>query len=273
MKRTIVIFSLMVLTVLMLFGANQVMLYAKPPVAAQETMATANQLYESGQFARAAQAYEQLLDQGFSDSSLFFNLGNAYFKQGDYGRAIFNYRQAERLAPRDADIRANLELVRAKIVDQAAEAAADSPSEGFFSRLGHWTQRRLNLNELAIVTLALWFGVAALAILLNSLKKRTLLREGVQYSLMITALVFTLGLVGLGSRLYVEHTQPEGVIVAAEINVTSGPGPQYTAEFSLPGGTEVNVVEQRGNWVRLALPHPAEAQGWVPANAVEAVGG
>jgi tetratricopeptide (TPR) repeat protein len=236
-------------------------------------MATANQLYESGQFGRAAQGYEQLLDQGFSDSTLFYNLGNAYFKQGDYGRAIFNYRQAERLAPRDADIQANLALARAKIADQAATTAQDSPAEGFFTRLGHWTQHRLTLNELAIATLVLWFGVAALVILFNSLKKRTLFREGVQYSLMITVLLFAFGLVGLGSRLYVEQTQPEGVIVVAEVNVTSGPGSQYTTEFKLPGGAEVNVVEQRGNWVRLALPDRAEAQGWVPANAVAAIGG
>ncbi len=273
MKRTIVIFSLMVLTVLMLFVANQVMLYAKPPVAAKETMATANQLYESSQFAQAAQGYEQLIDQGFTDSTLYYNLGNAYFKQGDYGRAILNYRQAEQLAPRDADIQANLELARAKIAGQAAETAADSPSVGFFSRLGHWTQRRLTVNELAMLTLGLWFAIVALVILFNSLKKRTLFREGVQYSLMVTTLVFMLGLIGLGSRLYVEHTQPEGVIVAAEINVTSGPGSQYTTEFNLPGGTEVIVVEQRGNWVRLALPDRAKAQGWAPANAVEIVGG
>jgi tetratricopeptide (TPR) repeat protein len=272
MKRTIVIFTLMSLAVIMMFGANQVLLYAKPPVAAKETMDTANQLYESGQFARAAQGYEQLLDQGFTDSILFYNLGNAYFKQGNYGRAILNYRQAERLAPRDADIQANLSLARTQIGDQAAETPVDSPSEGLVSRLGHWTQRRLTLNELAMLALVLWFLVVALVILFNSLKKRTLFREGVQYSLMVTVLVFTLALAGLGSRLYVEYTQPEGVIVAAEINVTSGPGAQYTTEFTLPGGTEVNLVEQRGNWVRLALPNQTEAQGWAPANAVAAIG-
>ena len=273
MKRTIIILSLMSLTVLLLFIANQVKLSAKPSVAAQETMDTANQLYASGQFAQAAQGYEQLLDQGFSDSTLFYNLGNAYFKQGDYGRAMLNYRRAAQLAPRDRDIQANLELTRAKIADLAAEPAAAGPSEGFFSRLGHWIQRRLTLNELALLTLGLWFLAAALLILFNSLKKQSLFRAGVQYSLVVTALLFAVGLVGLGSRLYVEQAQPEGVIVATEINVTSGPGPQYTTEFNLPGGTEVNLMEQRGNWVRLALPDRAEAQGWVPANAVEAIGG
>jgi uncharacterized protein YgiM (DUF1202 family) len=56
------------------------------------------------------------------------------------------------------------------------------------------------------------------------------------------------------------------------VGVTSGPGAQYTAEFTLHGGTEVDLIEMRGSWVRLALPS-SEMEGWVPASAVEAVNG
>ena len=130
MKRTIVIFTLMILTAISLFGANQALLFAKPSVAATEAMVTANRLYEDGQFAQAAQAYQQLADQGFADSALFFNLGNAYFKQGDYGRAILNYRRAEQLAPRDEDIAANLALARAQRVDQFEENGEEPAPTG-----------------------------------------------------------------------------------------------------------------------------------------------
>ena len=77
MKRTMVIFALMSLTVVVLFVGNQTWLFAKPPLAAQDTLATARQLYEGGQYAQAAQGYQQLADQGFADSALFYNLGNA----------------------------------------------------------------------------------------------------------------------------------------------------------------------------------------------------
>jgi hypothetical protein len=276
MKRTLTIFALMGLMVMILFGANQALLFAKPPVAATETMETANQLYESGQFVQAAQAYQQLADQGFTDSILYFNLGNAFFRQGDYGRAILSYRRAEQLAPRDADIAANLELARARVIDQFEEDMTESKTTAtggnFASRLGQATQQWLTLNELAMITLGLWFFVVALAIVFSSTSRGSRWREILQYGLIGTALVLTLGIVSLGSRLYVENSHSEGVIVADEIGVTSGPGSQYTTEFSLHSGAEVKLIEQRENWTRLAVPG-SELQGWIPAGAVEAISG
>ena len=54
------------------------------------------------------------------------------------------------------------------------------------------------------------------------------------------------------------------------MNVTSGPGEQYVTEFTLHSGAEVRLIERRDYWVRLALPG-GQLQGWVPAEAVEAV--
>jgi hypothetical protein len=68
MKRIITMFALVSLTIVGLFFANQTLLLAKPSVTATETMLTANQLYENGQYEQAAQAYEQLVDQGYADS-------------------------------------------------------------------------------------------------------------------------------------------------------------------------------------------------------------
>ena len=69
--------------------------------------------------------------------------------------------------------------------------------------------------------------------------------------------------------MVVENSQPEAVVVDQEVNVTSGPGTQYVTEFALHNGTEARLLETRGNWVRLALSD--ELQGWVPANAIEAI--
>jgi len=276
MKRTIAIFALMGLMVMILFGANQALLFAKPPVATTDTMVTAKELYESGQFIQAAQAYQQLADQGFADSVLFFNLGNAFFKQGDYGRAILNYRRAEQLAPRDEDIAANLELARARAIDQFEEIVTEPETTAtggnFISRLAQVTQPWLTLNELAMITLGVWFLFVALAIVFSSTGRGSRWREALQYGLIGTSVVLIIGVAALGSRLYAKNVNAEGVIVAGEIDVTSGPGSQYSQEFSLHSGTEVKLIEQRENWTRLAIPG-SELQGWIPAGAVEAISG
>ncbi|HEU0039111.1 MAG TPA: tetratricopeptide repeat protein, partial [Verrucomicrobiae bacterium] len=66
----------------------------------------ANRLYEQSKFAEAASAYEKLVQNGAVSPALCFNLGNAFFKASQVGRAIAAYRQAERLTPRDPDVRA-----------------------------------------------------------------------------------------------------------------------------------------------------------------------
>jgi uncharacterized protein YgiM (DUF1202 family) len=93
-----------------------------------------------------------------------------------------------------------------------------------------------------------------------------------QYALSATAIVLVVGVLSLGSALHLEQVRSEGVVVAAEVNVTSGPGAQYVTEFTLHSGAEVDLVEVRPNWVRLALPG-GEREGWVPASAIEPVRG
>jgi tetratricopeptide (TPR) repeat protein len=265
---------LIFLTMLSLFVVNQAQLLAKTPAmsdrrsaaVASETMFTANEFYEMGQFAQAAQVYQQLVDQGFTDSALFYNLGNAYFKQTDYGRAILNYRRAQQLAPRDADIKANLNLARAQTVDQLET----EDNARFLTRLGQLVQGWLTVNELAMAALGTWILFMLILILYGSTRAGSARRKGLQYALVATGLVLVVGILALGSSLYMANNHSEGVIVASKVDITSGPGSHYLTEFMLHSGAEVNLVETRGNWVRLALPG-SELGGWVPNTAVGAL--
>jgi len=268
MKRIILI-AIIALTMVGLFAVNQTQLLAGSPSAtAAEKMRTANQLYETGQIDLAVQAYEQLVNQGVVDSALFYNLGNAYFKQGDPGRAILTYRRAQELAPRDPDIKANLALARAQVVDEFEPAGDD----GFLSRYGQTVRSWFTLNELAMAALAGWILFVFLLILYISARTGSAWRRVFRYALTAAAVVLVVGVLSLGSALHLEQNRSEGVVVAAEVDVTSGPGAQYVTEFTLHSGAEVDLVEIRPNWVRLALPS-GELEGWVPANAIELVRG
>jgi tetratricopeptide (TPR) repeat protein len=221
-------------------------------------MAAANQRYEAGEFAAAAQGYQALVDAGVRDGRLYYNLGNAYFKSGDLGRAILNYRRAQRLLPRDGDVDANLKLARAQTLDRI-ETENKAALVALAQRAIHW----LTLDEAAAVALVLWIILCGLVI--GALLWPARRRLG-RYAAGVVAGILLLTLLSIGIRLWDARREPPAVVVAPEIAVRSGPGEDYLTEFELHAGAQVRLIEQRGDWVRLVLP--GGLQGWAPASAV-----
>ena len=84
------------------------------------TKAMADSAYATADYATATHIYEQLLVTEGEAASVYYNLGNSYYKQGEIARAILNYERALMLAPANSDIQFNLELARSKTVDKNA---------------------------------------------------------------------------------------------------------------------------------------------------------
>src|SRR5690348_13242694 len=74
--------------------------------------AKANQEFASGDFDGATRDYEDLVRSGQDTPNLFYNLGNAYFRKKDFGRAILNYERALALEPHHPEAQANLRIAR-----------------------------------------------------------------------------------------------------------------------------------------------------------------
>ncbi len=231
-----------------------------PQTASGAQMAGANQLYEAGQFVEAAAAYQALVDTGVADGTLYYNLGNAYFKAGDLGRAILNYRRAQLLLPRDPDVSANLQLARAQTSD-LLEAEDGGVLVAFVRRvLVEWT----TLDEAAAIALGLWVLLCALVVVAILWPRG---RQGLRYVVGVVAVLLALGLLSVTIRVADTRGSSPAVVVAQSVEARSGPGTDYVAEFTLHAGAEVRVLEQRENWARIALP--GDLQGWAPDETIE----
>ena len=229
-----------------------------------EAITVANQLYESGRYQEAGQVYEQLLSQGAENSSLYFNLGNTYLVQGDHGRAILNYQRAARLDPRDPDIKANLAIARAHSASEFTEEAV-TPIHSLANFSNSW----MTLNEMGIAALAIWFMLGLLVFAHRQLQPGKL-RALMQYGIILAALFFVTSSLSLGSRLYVERTTPEAVILDDVVTLNSDPGEEYPTEFQLIGGTEVKLLGTQGSWAYLSGYNEA-IEGWIPLSSLETV--
>jgi tetratricopeptide (TPR) repeat protein len=237
---------------------------AQSEVTPIEAMEAGNERYEAKNFAEAAEIYQTIVDAGVSNSTLYFNLGNAYLKSGDLGRAILNYRRAAYLHPRDYDIFTNLTIARLQTLDRLDDAS-DSGVGNLIQRAEEW----LTLTEASVLALFLWLVVSTLltvAILSRRLRRYALWGAG------IFGILLIVGLLSMTNRAYREYASPAAVIVASSVDVTSGPGgaDQYVLEFTLHSGAEVRVVDTRPGWRRIALPGD-NFQGWLPADSIETV--
>lgn len=216
MKRSGLLLIGAALLLLVVFSAG---LHVVMPTAHAdpEALAAANKLYEAGHHASAARLYEQIAAQGVDDAAVYYNLGNAYFQQGEVVRAVHSYEHALRLAPRDADIRANLELARAQATELASQP--DGPLEAVAHAAG-W----LTLNETAVLALAAWFVLGFVLLALSRVpagKPRRVLRVAAT----ATVALLLVALLVLGVRIYSEQMQPEGTVVLPSVALSSSRSP------------------------------------------------
>jgi len=71
---------------------------------------SANESMNQEIFQDAANQYESILSQGMESSALYYNLGNAYFRQHLFGHSIWAYEKSLQLDPRNRDALYNLDL-------------------------------------------------------------------------------------------------------------------------------------------------------------------
>jgi tetratricopeptide (TPR) repeat protein len=212
----------------------------------------ANRLYEKGDYAAAATAYQKLTTDGRASASLLFNLGNACFKNGQVGRAIAAYRQAEELAPRDPDIRANLKFVlsavpgnnpRVSSLDRALDLMTLN-ERGFWTALAFW----------------IWFGCLALAQAKPALKNN--LRSLVTAAAIFAVCFGAWYLQGLISRA----TDRKIVVIAPTAAVRFGPLEESQISFNVRDGNELKLLGTKDKW--LQVTDASNRSGWIPKNDV-----
>ncbi|HSH39546.1 MAG TPA: tetratricopeptide repeat protein [Chthoniobacterales bacterium] len=220
-----------------------------------DAFASGNAQYAGGRFREAADLYEQVVASGETSASVFYNLGNAWYRTGDFGRAILNYQRALALEPRNPEAAANLRLARDK-------ARALELRETWWERL---TARATTTHY--VVTAASGFWALAFCIATLLLRRR-------RSASLIAAGVFAFLTCAIGvTCAYVLETGTRGrslaIVVGKKVDARLATADNANTVLTLPAGSEIKVLSTRGDWIYAALPN--ELRGWIPAQAAERV--
>jgi len=229
-------------------------LFAADPTA---DFAAANKLYAEGKFSDAANTYENILQTGGLSPALLFNYANAEFKVGNLGRAIAAYRQADLLAPRDAEIRANLQFVRNQVQGSTVSERRWQEWLGQLT-LNEWTLLAVGAFWLTFILLALRQVRPALGMKLKGVTS-------------LFAILTVLSSAALAWQVVKHFSGQTAVVVLSEVTARSGPFDEAQSAFTAHDGAELAVMDRHGDW--LQVNDGAGKIGWLAVKQVEVLPG
>jgi Tetratricopeptide repeat len=211
----------------------------------------ANQEFAAGKFELARADYLQLVGSGNLSPELFNNLGNAYLKLDDKGRAVLNFKRALALAPRLEPAKHNLNLV--------LQTAGIEPEE---ASLATWLAQYPNVWMLGGT---IFFWILAYGAYLWFIWPRFRPISKIALAIAIPCAVVCLAIafwVGDGIR------SPElAIIISPSTDVRYGPANGSRVTVTLGLGESVHLLAERGTWTFCRTD--SGLVGWLPSNTFE----
>jgi tetratricopeptide (TPR) repeat protein len=218
-----------------------------------------NQFYAQAHYEQAQAAYESVLAAGVHNANLYYNLGNAYLKDGKLGPAILSYRMGLKLRPRDPDLRHNLAFARIQIKGKLPEV-----KQSMLSRLGARILEEFSLDEFTLI-LSGFYLVLLLGALIRILGPRGWLRRLSFYLLLAGVAGFALCSPFFAGKLYQEVLCEQAIVMKEKVNAYSGPGEENARLFDLYEGMDLVVRQRENGWSRIELKNGLS--GWIPKSS------
>jgi len=232
---------------------------ARAEIAWEEVFFKANQAYRGGHFTEAIDGYLQLIRSGHGKSPVYYNIGNAYLKTDQLGRAIWAYERALLLTPRDPDLHFNLSHAR----DQTRDATVEPG--GSMETIFFWL-KSFSFNELfgcfAVLNILFWL------LLCLRLFSRS---EWLFYCFLFTVSLWFVAGLSFGLKYYRVSNDDRAVIFKKEAPVLAGPHKADTVLFNLHEGTVVHHERSEDGWSLIRVSE--KNRGWIRTEAIGRISG
>ncbi len=206
-------------------------------------------------YRKAILHYEWLVASGVRNGKLYYNIGNAWFRLDDMGRAILNYRRSTLYNPADPNLEQNIQFARSRRVNRIEAQQRDRVFKTLFF-IHYDVPTRIRFGIFLGAFVLLWCAAIA-AVFYRRGWVRTLI-----ISLAVVCVIFLISLI---SEKVSMTRNPAGVVIAPEVTARKGAGETYQPSFTAPlySGTEFDLLEQRPDWWYIELEDGARS--WIPS--------
>ena len=241
-----------------LLGCFAGVLFLLTPVQATEltrTFLDGIHSYKIEDYQTAIAEFSKIADIGIKNGKLFYNLANAYLKNGDIGHAVYWYERALKLMPHDPDLKFNHEYALTLVKDEKEDTRTPILRVFFF-----W-QQLLSADTIqwaALIFNALFWLIVALQVIWRQkiLKLTGHVILGLSLVCLMTAFF----------NYYSDKYRKQAVMLYDKVSVRSGLAEDSTELFVLHAGTKVKIDKENRDFCRIYFSDGKI--GWVKKSGI-----
>ena len=247
---------------------------------ASPTVGEADSAYNDGNYLKAIEIYNDVIQEYGVSSAILFNLGNSYLQQDDYGNAMLCYQKAKKLDPSNKHINTNINYLTGKVEDankaeqkgKRKKVTEDTPN--FFQNIHSSIAENTSSN--------LWAGWAAACFLLFSgcvclylFTSDVLTRKTGFFGSFILLGISIICLVCAYSAAAAAENHDYGVVLTYKATLQTEPNIKNNTEQNegiLTRGTKIRIIseetdaEGKVSWYKIRLN--ADYIGWVESKDI-----
>lgn len=213
----------------------------------KEIFAEANSLYKQGVYDEALNNYQKIVDMGYQSADLYFNLGNCFYKLDKIAPAILYFKRAIKLEPNMDDAKFNLKMARKKTVDKIEEIPKTFIAKFWKSltsimTIYHWS--------ILSIVLAFFSSISFLIYFFSNNSSSKMVNFVISLS---TFFIMIISIVIAKQQTVWQKKHKEAVIMTKNSYVKVAPTQNSGDSFILHEGTEILVVDEIDEWLRVKL--------------------
>lgn len=213
----------------------------------------ANKFYDNQNYDSAFHYYQQIVNSGVSNSTVYYNLGNTCYRMKQTGLARLYFEKAAKLSPDDQDIRGNIRFITSVITDKVT-----GPERTLIESV-LW-----KLHVLLPLSTQLW-TLFILLLAISVLISATLyIRGNIRLWLIYLSVLFTLITIAIGISAGIKIHDAEkityAIVLTQSIDTKNEPDGNKVL-FTIHEGTKILIRKTDEGWSLVSLPNGLS--GWV----------
>lgn len=231
-----------------------------------------DEAYAAGDYLTAIELYKQAIATDGVSPTIYYNLGNAYFRADSIDQAIINYERALKLDPTFNDARTNLDFVNTKIIDTPSDALKSNV-------IMDNALSMMTANGWAITAIVIFFIVILLAagyIFMTNIR----IRKVCFFSAIVILLIDFLSVYMAITSANAVNSHTDAIVTEVSVQLSTSPSSPTDASqqaFLLHEGSKVRILQTLDTphdpyvkqWYEVLVDEQHRA--WIDASAVEII--